>query len=162
MLTIGEMDINSILIIGSLRCGGIYLARQLSKTYGLKFIFEPKKLEFKKGVCIKFLPEYDFDIQEVKKFDKVIILDRKNKREQALSLKELTQNVKNAEKRYKSNDYTGIKPYLERLVEIEKSLIKLSRKLKSKIYYYEDLYYEGDKPEGLEFKPDINKRLRVV
>ena len=82
------MDINSILIIGSLRCGGVYLAKQLSKNYGLRFIFEPKKLEFKKGVCIKFLPEYDFDIEEVKKFDKVIILDRKNKREQALSLKE--------------------------------------------------------------------------
>lgn len=156
------MDINSILIIASLRCGGIYLAKQLCKTYGLKFIFEPKKLEFKKGVCIKFLPEYDFDIEEVEKFDKVIILDRKNKREQALSLKELMKNIKNAEKRYKCNDYTGIEPYLERLVEIEKRLIKLSRKLKSKIYYYEDLYYNGDKPEGLEFKPDKNKRLRVV
>ena len=154
------MATNSILIIACLRCGGIYLARQLAKRYGLKFIFEPKKLEYKKGVCIKFLPEHDFTFEEIKKFDKIIILDRKEKIEQALSLKELIKNVKHAEKSYRSDDYTGIEPYLKRLYEIEKRLISISRKLASKIYYYEDLYYNGDKPEGLEFKPDTGKKVR--
>ena len=75
-----------ILIIATPRCGGYTLHKELAKTYNLTAIHEPKwkglDKKFRADSCVKTIV-YDNTLEELislaAKFDKVILLDRKDK-----------------------------------------------------------------------------------
>lgn len=180
-----------ILIIASARSGGYYFTKQLSNTYNLEFFHEPQTYdEFhdisnRDGVCVKIVPNHtvryipDTDRKNrisilckditSKNFDKIILLDRRNKKEHTESLvnlakvsKDMYQNWTRDDKLFDKVD-TQDWEYFNHLSNISTSFLNaLSEKLNTSVIYYEDLYYDTDSVDlqGLEFKPDISKKLR--
>ena len=84
-----------ILVISSIRCGGYYFTDQIASNYNLKLFHEPTEeiIEetLKNDNCIVklFVSKPWFKPEELKEyvqnFDKVFILDRRNKEEQLKS-----------------------------------------------------------------------------
>ena len=79
----------NILIIGTLRVGGLYLMKSLANTYGLETMHEPvpsaaansniiKNKVVKMIICFKYMDlEKDYWLDVVSNYDHVIILNRK-------------------------------------------------------------------------------------
>ena len=88
-----------ILIIASPRCGGYTLHKELAKTYDLTAIHEPKweglGKEFIEDSCVKVIV-YENSFEELvslaKKFDYIILLDRKDKVAQTQAIVSLNAN----------------------------------------------------------------------
>ena len=172
-----------ILVIASPRSGGRYFSESLSKTYGLDFIHEPGRKKFHdlpENVCVKVLPYKPYNFawlpnldKVISKFDKVFILDRRDKEDHFKSLWHMWNHTRNMYATYNWDDsklernsgigknysVEGINAEIERN---SKELFILSVKVGIDIIYYEDLYYDTDKTDlqGLEFKPDLTRKLR--
>lgn len=172
-----------ILVIASPRSGGRYFTKSLADTYGLEFIHEPSKKRFNdlpENVCVKVLPYKPYIIDEIdnlerkiSKFDFVFLLTRRDKLEHLRSMWnvwELSGNMHKAyfwdDKFFDSSSVLGygntLEYYKEKIITLEEQINKLSDKLKLDVIYYEDLYYDTKAVnlKGLQFKPDISKRLR--
>lgn len=172
----------NILIISSIRCGGHYFMTQLSNTYNLKPIHEPKKLKSidafygdgYNGICVKILTDFPtediFKIEQYsKKFDYVFLLNRRNIEEQFKSIYNLYQITKQMTAVWSwSDEYEKMDIYKSKEKEYKKwiedksnSLKFLSELIGIQILYYEDLYYNTEfcNLQGLEFHPDKSKKL---
>lgn len=165
----------NILIVANFRCGGRYFGDYLAKEYNLNFIHEPQPenihlYDFKNS-CIKLII-YRFTLEEIirisQQFDYVFLLSRRDKEkhlQSIITLREVTKNMFNKWKwkeeylnlGYGSNHYSN-------LIDSNANLFsELSNRLNKKVIYYEDLYY-GETPvdlDGLKFKPDLSKKLRL-
>lgn len=169
----------NILIISSIRCGGYNFMTQLSKTYNLTPIHEPKELlDIKQynsnGVCVKLLCDWPTDDTDIivkysNQFDYVFLLNRKNLEEHFKSTYVIHEFTKNKtvpwywdENIEKSDDFsdkeTKYKTWLQNKTRL---LNELSDKLNKQILYYEDLYYKTETCDlqGLDFNPDTSKKL---
>jgi len=164
------LDINSILIIANIRCGGTYLMKSLAKTYMLSEVWEPNKLFLYNTPSVvkvnatmhsaKALIEYS------NYFSKVILLDRKDKKAQLESAVHMFTNNGTIDVKWEWKEGS----YSELIVEKSRERIKLhstrlqelSSRLGEPINYYEDIYSSSKKLVGIHFKPDLSKKLRVV
>lgn len=164
----------NILIIAGPRTGGYYLSKTLAKNYNLKLIHEPLPHNINlfdlNNTCVKVIV-YKFSLDDLlklsNKFDYVFLLSRKNHTEWIQSLIALCEHSKNMFSEWSWKDYfyklgKGVGWYQTLVNEINNSFDDLSQKLKKDIIYYEDLYYNQSvvNLQGLEFKPDISKKLR--
>lgn len=166
-----------ILVVSSIRCGGKYFCKEISKNYNLKFIHEPKSLDktFDDNIIVKLLNynpflKYEEIKNYAKSFDKVFILDRKNKEEQLKAVFYLYEYSNDMDDSYvwddsmfdKENLKRDKKYYLDWINRQTSRLESISQVLNEDIIYYEDLYYQTDKVplKGLKFKPDIKNKLR--
>lgn len=164
-------------MISSIRCGGKYFCNEISKNYNLTFIHEPNSIEktFKNNTIVKLLNYGPFlDYEEIKSysksFDKVFILDRKNKEEQLQAvfyLYEISQNMDISyvwdDSMFEKKDIKRSKKYYSEWINRQSNRLKvISEVLGEDIIYYEDLYYQTDKVDlkGLKFVPDLKKKLR--
>jgi hypothetical protein len=164
-------------VISSIRCGGKYFCNEISKNYNLTFIHEPNSIEktFKNNTIVKLLNYGPFlDYEEIKSysksFDKVFILDRKNKEEQLQAvfyLYEISQNMDISyvwdDSMFEKKDIKRSKKYYSEWINRQSNRLKvISEVLGEDIIYYEDLYYQTDKVDlkGLKFVPDLKKKLR--
>ena len=174
-----------VLIISSIRCGGFYFMNELCKNHNLSPHHEPKNVgEIKEGfevaddVCIKVLTYKPWkDASRIEKlikyasfFDKVFILDRRDKEEQLRAVFHLFEYSNDMRLQYEwddsmfnKKDSKKTKEYYSDWINRQTSrLEKISEVLGEDIIYYEDLYYQTDKVDlkGLKFVPDLKKKLR--
>ena len=162
------MDINSILIIANIRCGGTYLMRSLSKTYKLRKVWEPGILLHSNSTVVKAnAASYSTKslLEYSKSFTKVILLDRKDKQAQLESAIDMYTNngIIDAKWKWKEDSYAAvtIKESKSRINSHTVRIKELSRDLKLPITYYEDIYLYGEKLKDLIFNPDLSKKLRI-
>ena len=143
-----------IRILANIRCGGEYFTKSLSKTYGLKYYHEPKRIIDKDDSVVKYITYdrewYDFEYltKLISDSTHVFLLDRKNKQDQIDSCLRLYSD---------NQDRSFWESSLLKQSEILKSV---SEKLNIPITYYEDLYYNTDSVDlqGLTFVPDLDKK----
>lgn len=169
----------TILVIASIRSGGRYFTKQLSLEYNLKHYHEPNQInniDLSKDVVVKLVTwkPWNYDVSEIceyaNDFNKVFILDRRDKQlhlESVFNLYEYSKNMGayytwNSEKFNKSNPEHSKQYYIEWLNRQSKCLNEVSSELNIPITYYEDLYYDNSKVDlqGLSFKPNLSKKLR--
>lgn len=103
-------------------------------------------------------------------FDKVFILDRRNSTEHVEACISLVYHVKHRRIRWNAND-KEFKTIRDRewskmsllLKKVSAGLDEISAELGITKIYYEDLYYNTEivDLQGLEFKPDTSKKLRL-
>lgn len=170
----------NFLIISGARCGSSSLQKSISNNYNLKIIFEPyapwglQRKKYKmENVVVKtifhqidnispklgnnpityFEKCYNFYLDLIPKFDKVILLHRKNVKEHAESMAAL----------YSGNEYdvkyiydldTNLSPIIEELNIEQEFLNKISKKLNIPLDMYEDVYY-GDGLKDKSIKLDL-------
>lgn len=162
-----------------MRCGGYNFMTELSKTYNLLPVHEPRKLLDIKdyssnGVCVKLLCDWPTDdvdkiIEYSTQFDYVFLLDRRNFEEHFKSIyviHEFTKNKtvpwywdKNIEN---SDDFLEKEIKYKTWLQNKTRIIKeISYKLNKQILYYEDLYYNTKSCDlhGLKFEVDTTKKL---
>ncbi len=180
----------NFLIISLARCGSTSLLKSISNSYSLKEIFEPyatwglqrRKYELS-GIVVKTIfhqinnIEYrlgnlpishfeeclQFYLNLSNKFDKTILLSRKNKKEQAESLYALYNGTPYNSKyvyEYKNDIYDIVNQ-----LECEHSYLeKLSNKINIPIDTYEEIYYGkglNDKSINLDYTLlDTENKLR--
>lgn len=167
-----------ILIIATIRCGGLYLSRQLSETYNLTFWHEPKLAvipsTYSGDCCVKILSYAPFKhidsiVEYAKKFDKVILLDRRDKEEQLRSVFSLYEyQPESAHDKYiwddskfdKENPIDTKEHYVDWINKQTKQLNDIAKVLNEDIIYYEDLYYGKVDLKGLKFMPNVAEKLR--
>jgi hypothetical protein len=163
-----------ILIIATPRCGGYTLHKELAKTYNLTAIHEPKwkglDKEFIEDSCVKVIV-YENTLEELvnlaSKFEKVILLDRKDKIAQTQAIVSLNANDGNMfrkwvweEGKHSSEDIIN---WAVTLANCNNKLENLSKELNVPLEYYEDIFYgDGLADKELEFKPDTSKKLRQL
>ena len=163
------MGIKSILIISNIRCGGTYLMKSLSSTYNLKEVWEPEILQYdNKPVIIKAnaaMHNLKALIDFSKHFTKVILLDRKDNKSQLESAVHMFANGGNIDIKwnYNKDGYSSelIEKAQKRIDRNRKWIINISKELDIPVTYYEDIYFNNIKLEGLTFNPDLTKKLRI-
>ena len=169
-----------ILVISAIRCGGLYFTEQIASNYRLSLFHEPTAeiLEetLKDNNCIVklFVSNPWMNPKELREyaenFDKIFILDRKNKEEQLRATFYMYEYSHDMLVEYywedsmfdKENPKNDKQYYIDWLNRMTKRLEFISEVLKEDIIYYEDLYYQTDKVDlkGLKFVPDLKKKLR--
>lgn len=169
-----------ILVISSIRCGGYYFTDQIASNYNLRLIHEPNSEIIEETLndnncIIKLLSSSPWmKPEELKKyaenFDKIFLLDRRNKEEQlraTFHLYEYTHDISvtyfwNDSMFDKKNPKNSKQYYIDWLDRMTERIEFISEVLKEDIIYYEDLYYQTDKVDlkGLKFVPDLKKKLR--
>lgn len=187
-----------ILIIATPRTGSTYFSNTISKNYNLKHFFEPKlDTSFDDIICndnivVKIMTGdiYRYYQMETKlsiedstnllcerlskyKFDNIILLHRKNKKEHIEALINLKRVwgrgdepvntewvIDNEFKKYATKEQISI--YTSHIDKSFQVLDAISKNLQLPIIHYEDLYYNTESVDlqGLEFKPDLSKKLR--
>lgn len=174
-----------ILVIAAPRSGGRYFIKSLSETYGLEYIHEPGPKLFRnlpENACVKILtykPYKDIKNINLEKlilgFDKVFLLSRRDKQDHLRSLWNMWGHSHNMYKTYEWKDEylnttdkhrpadTTVEQVKKMIDSLESDFKILSKKLKQDVIYYEDLYYNTEKVDlqGLVFKPDLTRRLRI-
>ena len=163
-----------ILIIASPRCGGYALHRELAKTYNLTAIHEPTwfgmNKDFKDNTCVKALV-YKNTIEELvalaSRFDKVILLDRKDKIAQTQAIVSLNANGGDMKAKWEWKENTHPSEVIIKwactLTNCNNTLKELSKELDIPLEYYEEVYYgDGLANKELEFKPDTSEKLRQI
>lgn len=173
----------NFLIISGARCGSSSLQQSIANSYGLKSIFEPyspwglqRKNYRIKNVVVKtifhqinnhtpkfglgkikddyFEKCYDFYLELIPKFDKVILLYRKNRKEQAESLAALyagnDYDVKYVYNLHKNNEL-----FIDEFNKEYEFMDKISKKLNIPLDFYEDVYY-GDGLKDKSIKLDLS------
>ena len=155
-----------ILIIAVIRVGGSYLFQSLANTYNIKTrISEPRELIKPIDstiVKVNIGMVSDLEIIDYSKyFDYVVILDRKNKKEQAESAY-ISKKIGKPHSKYtiKELDDKLINEWETTLTTASTKIQYISKVLNNEIYYYEDLYFGNKKIKNLIFEPDISKKLR--
>ena len=179
-----EIKQTGILIVSAPRCGSTNLMKSLASAYDKNFSFEPdiinKYPKFSYNDIVKIVPywethlkyknsfKYDLLLGNIKLFDNVILLQRKNLIEQLESyyvMKKYSMGKINRkwgnEEINKDDSYYFLKEYLEKTNQI---IDKISSDLNLKINYYEDLI---DTKEIENYKLDVSffdssKRLRQI
>lgn len=163
------MDIKNILIISNIRCGGTYLMKSLASTYNLKEVWEPEILyPYNKPVVVKAnaaMHSVKALVEFSKHFSKVILLDRKDNKAQLESALHMFSNGGNIDVRWtedsKNYSIELIDKTQERIDLNRKWIVDVSSKLNIPIMYYEDIYLYKVKIEGIQFNPDLSKKLRL-
>jgi hypothetical protein len=163
-----------ILIIATPRCGGYTLHKELAKTYNLTAIHEPKwkglDKEFRADSCVKTIV-YDNTLEELTslaaKFDKVILLDRKDKVAQTQAIVALNANKDDIKLKWEWKEgvhsSVDIIKWATTLTNSNHTLQTLSKELNVPLEYYEDIFYgNGLADKELEFKPDTSQKLRQI
>ena len=182
-----EISDGGIIIVAQPRTGSTNLMRSIGSFYNKKTVFEPDlinnnpKCDCTKDV-VKFFPywpahfdntmEYDYDVilKEIKKYNTIILLSRKNKEEQIESFYSV-KHLLNAEYDIKwgneiidktSKEFKFYKEYIKKFDTI---LQKISEDLNIDINYYEDVY--KNKKLNNDIKLDLSyfsneKKLRQV
>lgn len=159
----------NILLVCTIRCGGTYLSNYLSEKYNLKLYTEPSFLpKSLNDICVKLIV-WEHTLEEIldycKKFDYIILLDRKNIEEQTesfLALAEQTHKPYDSwiwEEKYKSMG-KGYDYYEDILMNSKKDIEYISDTIGKNIYYYENIYYNNQPIYDLDFQPDLTKKLR--
>ena len=162
----------SILILSSLRCGGWYLTKYLAKVHNLEIIHEPRKLLIPQTPSIIKIPvlhrnrRVDRLVDYANHFNKVVLLDRKDKEAQAKSLLVLREVTNQMDLSWDWDEsYSevgkGYNFYVNHLNNYSNRLKELSSILDVPISYYEELYNPNLKND-LNFKPDLKKRYKKV
>ena len=162
----------SIIILSSLRCGGWYLSKYLAKVHKLEVVHEPRKLLIPQTPSVVKIPVLHRNrkvnklVEYTKHFSKVILLDRKDKLDQAKSLLVLREVTNKMDMSwYWDESYSkfgkGYDFYVNHLNNYSNTLKELSFILDIPITYYEDLYNPNLKND-LNFKPDLKKRYKKV
>ena len=186
-----------ILLIANPRTGSTYLGKWLSKKYKLPYIHEPvfvdaliESLDTYESFCMKVVTgqfyyynqdneklsdddciDYFYNLLSKYKFDKILVLDRRNEKEHIEAIINLDRNRTNKleshewvyndgfKKSITEDEWNRWKTYA---LESKKWLTKISNKFNIPIVYYEDVYYDSDNVDlqGLEFKPDLSKKYR--
>ena len=156
-----------ILIIAVIRVGGSYLFHSLANTYNIKKkIYEPNQLPKPNDNTIAKVNIGMFHENEIieysKYFEHVIMIDRKNKREQAESAS-VSKTTKTPDSKYKivKLDEPLVNYWETKFILASKTIEYISEVLDMEIYYYEDLYFGNKKIKNLIFKPDLSKKLRI-
>ena len=161
----------SILIVTVVRSGSSRLLEAISKAHGKVGILEPTT----PGYIAEFDPSKDIvkiavqtlttsdTIELIGKFDKTILLDRKDKLAQAISYLNLKIHMNgNYDSKYVSKDFTQdqIDEYLSRLEDTRKQLTEISKVTSIPIVYLEDLIQFKD--IGVEYdKSFFVKQLKL-
>ena len=146
-----EIKDGGILIVSGPRTGSTNLGKSISSFYKKKFIFEPyifddTQLFDEKSDVVKIIPpdgDYNKIISVIKKFNTIILLDRKNKKEQCDSLYSLNKNKTFDTKWFIDDidrDCIEYKNYLIEVKKISDILESISKDLNLEIDYYEELY----------------------
>jgi len=162
---------NGLLILSSPRSGGTNLMISMSSAYSLGYIFEPTDLNsiLNEKKIIKYVPKVIFNnekeetiyygdlIESIKKFNTIILLDRRNKMEQSESLYCL-ENYKTFYKRWGGEaideESEQFKQIFSNMSGMSKLLEKISKDISVEIDYYEDLYY-GNGLKNRNIKLDL-------
>lgn len=162
----------SILIITIVRSGSSRLLQAVSKAYGKEGILEPTT----PGHIAAFDPSRDIvkiavqtlslsdHLELINKFDKTILLDRKDRLAQAISYLNLHNHMKGKhDSKYVSKDFTQdqIDVALIRLNNTRKQLEDISKALSLPIFYLEDLIAFKDIGVGYDksfFAPGLKLR----
>ena len=143
--------------------------KSLASTYNLKEVWEPEILyPYNKPVVVKAnaaMHSIKALVEFSKHFSKIILLDRKDNEAQLESALHMFSNGGNIDVRWTDEN----KNYSSELVEKTQERINLNRKwirdvsreLGTPITYYEDIYFNKIKLEGIEFNPDLSKKLRI-
>ena len=144
-----------ILILALARTGSTNFLFRLAKEHNLTPIFEPRqKEEFKEDTdnivikCILWcVPKDEIWFNElIKKFDKVILLSRRNLKELTESLSYLKHNLDKGFDSYSEYLWEMTPNYIEteqEVIENNQKLIRLSKTIGVEITYYEDLYKDS-------------------
>jgi len=161
----------SILIIAVVRSGSSRLLQAVSHAYGREGIFEPTSPKYIADfdpskdivkIAVQTLTTSD-TIELIGKFDKTILLDRKDKLAQAISYLNLKIHMNgNYDSKYVSKDFTQdqIDEYLSRLEDTRKQLTEISKVTSIPIVYLEDLIQFKD--IGVEYdKSFFVKQLKL-
>lgn len=186
-----------ILLITNPRTGSTYLGQWLSNRYKLPYLHEPifideltTLLDTHDSFCMKIVItqlyyynqdneklsdddciDYFYNLISNYKFDKILILDRRNEVEHIeavinLNRKRINQTVfdtwayndefKNS---ITDDEWNRLKHHT---LECKRWLNKISDTFDIPIIYYEDVYYDSENVDlqGLEFKPDLSKKQR--
>lgn len=167
-----------VLVIATIRCGGTYFAETIANNHNLDYIHEPKYKNLgatnKNNVVVKILTHAPFtDIEEIvkysKNFDRIYVLDRKDKEEQLRSVYSLYEYPKeSAHSSYhwddsmfeKENPKDTKEEYESWINKFTKQVNTIASILDKDILYYEDLYYGKIELEDIKFMPDTSERLR--
>jgi hypothetical protein len=169
-----------ILVLSSVRCGGYYFTKHLSEKYNLLHIHEPKKEKYiqldvplvtKVLVYSNWFKDKNID-EFVSQFDKIFLLDRRDKDEQLKSTWAMHEVSRNMFKSYewddsmfnKDNPIVDKENYKGWLKHMSDILSDISIKINTPVIYYEDLYYNTKNVDlqGLDFNPNLNHRLRKI
>ena len=162
------MAIRKILLITNIRVGGTYLMKYLAKSINGIGVFEPTDLPLVKSrAVIKINPlmhTLDDIVEYTEHFDRVFIIDRKDKTKQIESAAHM-YTTPNSQKKWKWTDklreLPSYKMSIDRVLENSIALNILAERLNKEIFYYEDIYYGNQNLDDIEFTPDLNKKLRV-
>lgn len=160
-----------ILIIALPRTGSSNLLFDLAKKHNLKPLFEPFDNtgrwiydENEDNIILKTMVfQYDFLFDLSEKFDKVILLSRRDLLECAKSYAYFIKNSKRGFTSYYSYYYENIsdseyKTALDSLIKYNNDLKYISEKLNIPITYYEDIYDLNSNERLRKFnKKNINK-----
>lgn len=161
-----------ILILSLPRCGSTSLLYDIAKKENLNPVFEPfdKSNRFLysdelTNIVVKtIIFQHKDNFELCKKFDKVILLSRKNLKEHIESYAYCW--YESSKKKYNSNEhYTYSKPPDWVIDVSEKNLIKwqkeiedISKKINTPITYYEDIY-DTNSIDRLRINPVKNKLI---
>jgi hypothetical protein len=185
-----------ILTIANPRSGSTYFCEYWAKKYNIPYFSEPKfmdelisSLDNKDGFSIKIVMSQLYEYYHLKsklsfeesidefykllskyEFDKIIMLDRRDKVDHTESIINLFTTQRGNEfnqwaynddfKKSITNDmWDKWNSYVN---ESTKWLTAVSEKFNIPIVYYEDIYYNPNSVDlqGLEFKPDLSKKQR--
>lgn len=143
--------------------------KSLASTYNLKEVWEPEILySFNKPVVVKAnaaMHSVKALVEFSKHFSKVILLDRKDNKAQLDSALHMFSNGGNIDVRWTDNNNSFSSELIEKTQERidlnRKWILDVSNRLKIPITYYEDIYLNKIKIEGIQFNPDLSKKLRI-
>ena len=174
-------------ILASSRSGSTSLTHFLSELLGLKSVISPKLnsigdvTDLKKDVIHKImihsrpnLSDSIFEIgsEVIKISDKVILLDRENKLEQAESLafkkkkyKKASSGMYHTKEYYDDIDEDLVDLFMKRAIRQGEVLLKLSSHYKIPLFTYETIYYGNgldDLSDYLNVKIDENLKKKFL
>jgi len=163
-----------ILIISNSRTGSTNLMKSISSFYGVPYSFEPfnrnTPFDLNEGLVLKTLINqntYDFYVEFSKKFDKVILLSRRDVVSMSESLYWVAEkwredgfreNTNHHLLEYEYNDKVNVKE--ERIYKTVKERVKLlknlSKELNIPLDYYEDIYLKNHTLNDPEIGLDVS------
>lgn len=150
-----------VLIISNSRCGSTNLMKSISSFYDIPYVFEPFLFEtpfnLDNPIVLKTLinqHNMDFYRDFIPKFDKVVLLTRKNTIEMTESLVSLSNRLKDEgydyskelhKKTYEfeyEGDVTQTEMYLK-VCQRKNNIIRLSNEFNIPIDFYEDVFIKN-------------------
>ena len=174
-------------LLCSARSGSTSLTYYLSELLNLEQIISPKLnsmvdlTSLKKDIFYKIMiynkPKeinsmFEFGTEVIKISDKVILLDRENKREQGESLafkkkkyKTASSGMYHTKEFYKNIDENLVNEFMNRAIRQGNSLKELSNHHKIPLFTYESIYYGNGLNDILEYlnvESDLNLEKKYI